>query len=73
VDIYDEELLVTIASNSATIGSLHPVHEATRLELLQCIVPDQIDQVDTHYDEQDEYVVKTRIHNCAGVYSYLYL
>lgn len=51
VDIYSKEFLIPIASESPTIGSLHPLHEATCLELLQCIIPDQIYQINAHDDE----------------------
>jgi hypothetical protein len=30
---------------------------------LHHIVSDQVDQIDAHHDEDNEYVVETRIHN----------
>ncbi len=69
VDILREELLLSIAIFSSIVGSLHPLHEAIGLELLHHIVPDQVDQVNTYHDEDNEYVVETGVHNfCRSIF-----
>jgi hypothetical protein len=43
------------------IRTLHPLEIGARLELLYGIEPDQVDQIQTHRDEGDQDVVKTRV------------
>lgn len=61
LDICGEEFFLFIFSLRSQIGTCHPVEIGARLELLHRIESDQVDQIQTHRDEGDQDVVKTRV------------
>lgn len=63
MDILCEELFSFVVFRGSGIGILDSFHETRCLELLYGIEPYEIDQIDTDYYQENENVVKSRIHN----------